>query len=353
MDLDCFYASVEELENPALRGKPVAVVMGLDANGHGVVATASYAARAFGVHSAGALSAARRLCPDLIALPVRHELYRRYSDRVMSVLRNLSPVVQQVSIDEAFVDLTGHADAADRARQARDHILGEIGLPASFGLASGKLVAKIATSQGKPRGFTVVPPGDEAAFLAPLAVEKLWGVGPRTAERLRGLDIDTLGQLAVVDPAILAPTFGPRRALDLCRAAQGIDDSPLDTDRSLKSISAEQTLAGERDPRRLWELFQEMAGDLSHRLHKQSLTARTVGIKLRLADWKQITRAQTLAHPFDDAERIATVAAGLMRGCWRRGTPLRLVGIRVSALAPARDAAQLPLFPAPRRLSSA
>ncbi|MGH2346035.1 MAG: DNA polymerase Y family protein, partial [Chloroflexota bacterium] len=226
MDLDCFYASVEELENPALRGKPVAVVMGLDANGHGVVATASYAARAFGVHSAAALSAARRLCPDLIALPVRHELYRRYSDRVMSVLHGLSSVVQQISIDEAFADLTGSADAVALAREVRDRIQREIGLPASFGIATGKLTAKIATSQGKPQGFVVVPGGTEAAFLAPLSVEKLWGVGPRTAERLRELGLATLGELAAYDPADLAATFGPRRAIDLCRTAQGIDDSP-------------------------------------------------------------------------------------------------------------------------------
>ncbi len=345
MDLDCFYASVEELEDPALRGKPVAVVMGLDASGHGVVATASYAARAFGVRSATALSAALRLCPELIALPVRHGLYRRYSDRVMGILRDLSPVMQQVSIDEAFVDMTGIADAVEQAREARDHISREIGLPASFGIASGKLTAKIATSQGKPRGFVVVPNGTEAAFLAPLGVEKLWGVGPRTAERLRESGLATLGELAAFDPADLAATFGPRRALELCRSAQGIDDSPLDTDQRLKSISAEQTLGGESDPRRLWALYREMAADLSHRLHERGLAARTVGIKLRLADWKQITRAQTLAQPVDDAGRIAAVAADLMRGCWQRGTPLRLLGIRVSSLASAPDAAQLPLFP--------
>jgi DNA polymerase-4 len=352
MDLDCFYASVEELENPALRGKPVAVVMGLDESGHGVVATASYAARAFGVRSATALSAARRLCPDLLALPVRHALYRGYSDRVMRVLRGLSPIVQQVSIDEAFVDLTGSADAVERAREARDHISSEIGLPASFGIASGKLVAKIATSQGKPQGFVVVPEGTEAAFLAPLGVEKLWGVGPRTTERLRELGLATLGDLAAYDPADLAATFGPRRALELSRSAKGIDDSPLDTDQRLKSISAEQTLGGESDPRRLWALYREMAEDLSHRLRERGLTARTVGIKLRLVDWKQITRGQTLSQPVDEAGRIAAVAADLMRGCWQRGTPLRLIGIRVAGLAPALDAAQLPLFPEGTSISS-
>ncbi|HEY8283502.1 MAG TPA: DNA polymerase IV [Chloroflexota bacterium] len=345
MDLDCFYAAVEELEDPRLRDKPVAVVMGLDARGRGAVTTASYAARARGVRGAMPLAAARQCCPDLIVLPVRHALYRDYSRRVMAVLDDLSPIIQQISIDEAFAEVTGPGDVVDLARNTRDRIREEIGLSASFGIATSKLVAKIATSQGKPRGFVTVAPGQEAAFLAPLAVDALWGVGPRTGDRLRGLGIETLGQLAVTEPSTLASTFGPRRALELCRNAQGIDESPLDTDRRTKSISAEQTLGGEADPRRLWALYQEMASDVSHRLRQHRLQARTVGIKLRRGDWSLMTREQTLPQPVDDPERIAAVAAALMRAHWRRGTPLRLVGIRVSGLSLHLGAAQLPLFP--------
>ena len=345
MDLDCFYASVEELLDPSLRGKPVAVVMGLDARGHGAVATASYAARVFGVRSAIPLSTARQLCPNLIVLPVRHALYREYSARVMAVLRDLSPLMQQISIDEAFLELTGLPNALAALHAARRRIMEEIGLSCSFGVATSKLVAKIATGQGKPRGFVRVPPAGEAGFLALLPVEELWGVGPRTAARLRELGIVTLGDLAAVDPAHLVPSFGPRRAMELHDNALGRDQSPLLLDRQSKSISAEQTLGrGEADPRRLWALYREMATDLAHRLHSHGLVARTIGIKLRTADWKLVTRDRTLSHGVDDAERIAAVAGELMRLYWRRGTALRLVGLRVSSLGPRPPVAQLPLF---------
>jgi DNA polymerase-4 len=346
MDLDCFYASVEELQDPSLRGKPLAVVMGLDAQGHGAVATASYAARAFGVHSAMPLIAARQNCPHLVVLPVRHALYREYSARVMAILRDLSPKLQQVSIDEAFVELTGVSSALAQVEAARRRILKDIGLSCSFGVATCRLVAKIATGQGKPRGFVVVPPGTEASFLAPLPASKLWGVGPRTAERLRELGITTLGDLARADPAALSPTFGPRRALELHESARGIDDRPLDLDLQLKSISAEQTLGrGESGARRLWGLLQDMAQDVAHRLQHQGLMARTVGIKLRLADWRLVTRDMTLPQAIDAAEHIAAAAAVLMRAHWQRGTSLRLLGLRASNLSPRSTAAQLALFP--------
>jgi DNA polymerase-4 len=345
IDLDCFYAAVEELLNPALRGKPVAVVMGLDARGHGAVATASYAARAYGVHSALPLSTARQLCPELIVLPVRHDIYRQYSAQVMAVLRELSPLRQQISIDEAFVELTGSPEALTLLRRTSARIQRDLGLSCSFGVATSKLVAKIATDQGKPRGFVVVSPGEEAHFLSTLPVEVLWGVGPRTAARLRDLGIESLGALAAANPASLSPVFGHRRAMELHASAQGIDDSPLALDQRLKSISAEQTLgAGERDARRLWSLYRRMAADVAHRLQAQGLIARTVGIKLRYADWRLVTRDRTLSHGIDDAERIAMVAGDLMRAHWRRGTPLRLLGLRVSGLGPRPAADQLSLF---------
>jgi len=347
MDLDCFYAAVEELLDPTLRGKPVAVVMGLDAAGHGAVATASYAARAFGVRSAIPLTVALGRCPDLVVLPVRHAIYREHSARVMAVLGTLSPRIQQISIDEAFVELTSQSAALAMLQQARRHIGEEIGLPCSFGVATSKLVAKIATGIGKPRGFVVVPPSGEAAFLALLPIEELWGVGPATAARLRQEGITTLGELAATDPTRLSPLFGHRRAMELHSGALGIDPSPLVVERQSKSISSERTLGGgERDPRRLWTLYRAMAAEVAARMQAQGLVGRTVGIKFRTAEWRLVTRDQSLTHGIDDPERIAAIAGDLMRRHWRRGAPLRLLGIRVSGLATRPAVDQLPLFPA-------
>ncbi len=347
MDLDSFYASVEQREDPALAGKPLAVVMGLDAKGRGAVASASYVARAFGVRSAQSLATARRLCPDLIALPVRRSLYSGYSTRVMDALRGISTRLQQVSIDEAFVELSDVQRSWPDLIAARSAIFEVIGLSCSFGIAPNKLVAKIATSRGKPRGFIVVPPGTQARFLAPLSVTELWGVGPRTAERLRGLGIDTLGELAARDPRELAGVFGPRRALELRQFAQGNDDSPLAPERAYKSLSSERTFAhGETSARRLWATIQDMAGDLAVRLEAHGLLARTVGIKLRLENWRLLTRDRTLPDHFASAERIAAVAADLMRDHWRR-EPVRLLGLRASGLMPRQASSQLPLFQPP------
>jgi DNA polymerase-4 len=344
MDLDCFYAAVEQLLEPTLVGKPVAVVMGLDAQGRGAVATASYAARAFGVRSAQSLAEARRLCPELIVLPVRRTLYSTYSEKVMQILRELSPRVEQISIDEAFVELGNPTAAWPALVAARAAILRDVGLSCSFGIAPNKLVAKIATGQGKPQGFTVVTPGTESSFLAPLPVDELWGVGPRTAGKLADLGITTLGALAAREPRDLAEIFGPRRSFELHQSALGLDDSPLVTDRQFKSVSAEQTFAqGESGARLLWTMFQEMAADLASRLESQRMVARTVGIKLRTEDWKLITRDRTLPDYTDDAGRIATVAGELMREHWRR-EPLRLLGLRLSSLSMRPEMTQQPMF---------
>jgi len=344
MDLDCFYASVERLQDPSLQGRPVAVVMGLEAGGRGVVTSATYEARALGVHSAQTLVEARRRCPDLVALPVRHALYSDYSRQVMRLLHCLSPRVQQLSIDEAFVELAGPHTAWPALAAARHAIMQDLGLPCSFGIATSKLVAKIATRQGKPRGFVVVPPGSEAAYLMPLPVGSLWGVGPRTRARLQEQGVTTLGELAVRDPTALAATFGPRRAMELHRQAQGIDDSPLVTERRYQSISAEHTFGhGEADARKLWALYREMAADLAQRLAQQELVARTVGIKMRLEDWTLLTRERTVPDFLSDAPRLAAIAGELMREHWQR-RPIRLIGLRVSGLCPKPDGSQLALY---------
>jgi DNA polymerase-4 len=268
----------------------------------------------------------------------------------MDVLRGVSGRVQQISIDEAFVELSDVKSCWPALIAARCTIFKEIGLSCSFGVAANKLVAKIATSQGKPRGFVVVPPGTQAGFLAPLPVTALWGVGPRTAERLRTLGIVTLGELASHDSRALADTFGPRRALELHDYALGNDDRPLVSERTYKSISSERTFGrGETSARQLWITIQEMAGELAIRLEAQGMVARTVGIKMRLEDWRLVTRDRTLPDHCATAERFAAVAADLMREHWRH-EPVRLFGLRVAGLMlkPAPD--QLSLFaqPVPR-----
>jgi DNA polymerase IV len=345
MDLDCFYASVEILLNPALESKPVAVVMGLDERGTGAVTTASYAARAFGVHSAMRMSTALQQCPDLIVLPVRHHIYRDYSSRVMTLLRGLSTRIQQVSIDEAFVELPDAVENWEALLAVRTSILAGIGLPCSFGVASNKLVAKIATGQGKPRGFTVVAPDTERQFLAALPVGELWGVGPTSKAKLHELGIRLLGDLAARDPIELAATFGHRRAMELYRGAMGIDDSPLETDRTYKSISTEQTLGpGASDRKALWSLIRQMAADVASRLDGEGLAARTIGLKMRLDDWKLVTRDRTLPASTNDPDKIAWTAGDLMRENWQPGVRLRLFGLRLSGLGPRPTASQLPLF---------
>src|SRR5512143_2380373 len=243
IDLDAFFVSVELLERPDLRGKPVAV--GGRPDERGVISSASYEARKFGVRSALPTRAAFQLCPDLILLPGRHALYEQHSRQVMTLLREITPQIEQISIDEAFLDITGtelrHGPPEKLARWLHDRIRDEFGLPCSIGVASNKLVAKIATEQAKPNNIRIVPDGEEAAFLAPLPVRALWGVGPKTAEILKGLGIDTIGQIAQARADVLAYRLGQRGADDLLRRAHGLDDSVVENERAVKQISQETT----------------------------------------------------------------------------------------------------------------
>lgn len=242
LDLDAFFASVETLENPALAGKPVLV--GGRPEERGVVAAASYAARAFGCRSAMPMAQAMRLCPEAVIVPVRHGLYRQYSRRVMAMIHALTPLVEQISIDEAFFDLTGEIarweDAATVAEALQARVASEIGLSASLGVATNKQVAKVASDFRKPGGLTVVRPGEEAAFLAPLPARALWGVGPVTAERLAGMGVTTVGQLAAQPVEQLRAAFG-RHGAEMAERARGIDDRPVITEHERKSVSQERT----------------------------------------------------------------------------------------------------------------
>ncbi len=344
MDLDAFYAAVEVLENPELADKPL--IIGGKPRERGVVATASYAARAFGVHSAMPVSRALTLCPQAIVLPARHRLYRDYSRRVMAILHQAAPLVEQLSIDEAFVDLSEEIaaweQAIEAARGIQARVEGEVGLSASLGVATNKLVAKVASDRHKPGGLTVVRPGEEAIFLAPLPVRVLWGVGPVTASRLDAMGVRTVGQLAKLPEEELRARFG-RHGVDMARQAQGVDGRPVVTEREAKSISQETTFSRDlTDPkalrRQLWRLSQEVA----QRLQRADLAAATIAIKLRYADFTTLTRQMTLSVPTDDDRVIYRVALALLRRAWQRGRPVRLLGVVGRQLSP--PTRQLPLL---------
>ncbi len=349
MDLDAFYASVEEVVNPALAGQPIIVVMGEANTQRGAVATASYAARQFGVHSAMPVGQARKLCPQGIYLPVRHQLYEEFSLQVMQLLRQQTPLIEQVSIDEAYADITGlqedNLDGPEIATRWQEIIKSKTGLSASVGIASNKVVAKMASGHRKPAGLTVVEPGYEAFFLAPMPAGKLYGVGPKWAARMRDLGIETVGDLAGADLDLLRENFGPHLGRELQDRAAGRDNSSVITFRETKSLSAERTFFEDTyDRAKLWREIQQMSEELAGRLHKQELLARTIAIKLRFNNWRTITRAITLVSPTDLATDIASAAGALMRLAWKRGTPLRLLGVRVSNFSEANAPRQL-LFP--------
>ncbi|HLF90202.1 MAG TPA: DNA polymerase IV [Anaerolineales bacterium] len=341
LDLDAFYCAVEEQRDPTLHGKPFAV--GGQPESRGVVSSCSYAARQFGVRSAMPMSRAVRICPGLQVVSPHFDLYRAASRKVMERLHALTPLVEQISIDEAFLDGTDLTDDPDAlAHNLQQTILTELGLPCSLGVAINKLVAKIASDFGKgqargagpPNAITVVPPGSEAEFLSPLPVERLWGVGPKTAARLNKMGIATIGDLARTSPTELSRLFG-KHGEDMSRRAQGIDDSPIVTVREAKSFSQEETFARDvGDPNRLRALIEEQAKSLAYQLQKQNLTATTIKLKIRWPNFTTLTRQTTLSQAFDDSYLIAQTAWMLLEKIWQPGKRVRLLGVGVSGLAP-------------------
>ena len=343
LDLDAFYAAVEVLERPELAGKPL--LIGGSPTGRGVVAAASYEARAFGCHSAMPMARAVRLCPEATVLSPRFGAYREHSERVMDVLRRESDLVEQMSIDEAYVDLSASAEtmteAEGLAHRMQGRIRVELGLPNSVGLATSKLVAKVACETHKPAGFAVVRPGEEAAFLAPLAVERLPGIGPRSAQRLKAQGLDTLGQVAAAPVSLLMATLGPWGAV-LQRRALGEDPSPVSAERETKSISAEETFAQDIDEQApLAELLGAMSERLAASLAKQGLVGRTVTLKLRFADFTTITRSASGHGATASASVIREQATTLLASNWEQGQPVRLIGVGVSKLRPVQTPGQL------------
>jgi len=344
LDLDAFYAAVEVLENPDLLDKPI--LIGGRPESRGVVATASYAAREYGIHSAMPMYRAVRLCPQAIVLPPRFNLYRRYSRRVMAVLHEATPLVEKISIDEAYLDLTEQVDLWEEAvplvRRFQERVRDEVGLSASLGVATNKLVAKIASDHDKPGGLTVVRPGREAAFLEPLPVQVIWGIGPVTAQKLARMGVTTVGDLAQLSGQELAARFGEHGA-GMARRALGIDRRPVVTEHERKSVSRETTFGRDLKElkalkKQLWELSQSVA----QRLERADVAAGTVTIKLRYDDFETLTRQMRLDVPTDDKVRIYRAALVLLEQAWDRERPVRLLGVGGSDLRP--PTGQIPLF---------
>ena len=339
LDLDAFFCAVEALRDPSLVEKPFAVG-GLPEH-RGVIASCSYAARRYGVRSAMPTARALQLCPDLIVLPGHHSDYSGYSRRVIAHLHNLTDLIEQISIDEAFIDVSDlRAPARQIAVELQQTIWREVRLPSSLGVATNKLVAKIANTVGKsksssgasPMAITVVPPGEEATFLAHLPVTELWGVGPKTAAELEALEIRWIGDLASWPVEDLTRRFG-KHGHDLALRARGIDDRPITTEHEVKSISHEVTFAHDvTDAGELRRTLSRLSENVGRRLRAQSLAGGTVKLKLRWSDFTTLTRQVTLPEPTDRDDDIYRSALQLLEGHWPKGRAVRLIGVGASGL---------------------
>ena len=352
LDLDAFFCSVEETRNPELRGKAFAV--GGRPEERGVVASCSYAARRNGVRSAMPMSQSLRLNPGLIVVSGNHRAYRDVSKQVMERLHDLTALVEQISIDEAFLDISDIQDDSQRiARGLQTRIRDELHLPCSIGIASNKLVAKIATEVGKalalkrikadgrtepPNAVTVVPSGEEAAFLNPLPADMLWGVGPKTSKRLAELGIHTIGDIARWREEDLIRLFG-ENGRDLAHHAKGIDNRAVVTERETKSVSQEITFSRDvRDDKMLEKTVREQSAEVARQLRKNELAGSTIKLKIRWPDFTTLTRQKTLNHRTDQEDEIAKAALELLRAVRKPNQYVRLIGVGVSGLgAPIRQ----------------
>ncbi len=335
LDLDAFFASVEELLHPEWRGLPL--VVGGKPEERGVVASCSYAARAFGVRSAMPMGRALKLCPQAIRVPPHFHAYGDYSRRVMAIIHSYGLPVEQVSVDEVFLDATdgvrGWGGALAFATDLKQRIRADTGLACTVGIAANKLVAKIASNQGKPDGLLQVPAGTEAQFLAPLPIGKLWGVGPKSQARLEALGIRTIADLQNAPLARLQPAFGAW-AYDLQRKAHGSGSHTVESSRPTKSVSRETTFVKDvGDIAQLDTVVLGLSEEVAHDLRAEGLQARTVAIKLRWANFETHTRQTTLPRPTRASSGIYQAAIALLRGAWKRGAKARLIGVRATNLS--------------------
>jgi DNA polymerase IV (DinB-like DNA polymerase) len=337
IDMDAFYSSVEERENPSLMGKPV--VVGADPKGgkaRGVVMGCSYEARKFGVHSALPISVAYRLCPNGIYLRPNFRLYEQVSEQIMRRVRGFSDKLEQISIDEAFLDISekvvSFEAAAELAQEIKKEILAKERLSCSIGIAPNKAVAKIASDFKKPNGLTIIPPQQVREFLAPLPVSKISGVGKKSSESLTRMGINTIGQLASTHPSRLSDLFG-KYGTRIWQIANGTDEEEVITSPSIKSISSETTFDEDvLDKSKIMEAFDSIIRDVHARLESQRMLFRTVGIKVRLEDFETFTRARTHSRYTNERSILEEDVKRLFREFENSPRKIRLVGVRVSTL---------------------
>ncbi len=343
VDMDAFYASVEQRDDPALRGRPVAV--GGSPESRGVVAAASYEARKFGVHSALPMSRAVRLCPELVIVRPDFGKYGEVSRQVFAIFREVTPLVEPLSLDEAYLDVTenswGEPLAVEVARRIKRRIREEIGLTASAGVAPNKFLAKTASAWKKPDGLTVISPDRIERFLAELPVDALWGVGPVTARRLRAAGIERLVEVRTAADEVLRRAVGSW-AESLRRLSFGEDDRPVTTNHERKSIGCEQTFARDLvDLEQIRREVEALARDAAGVLSRKSLRARTVVLKLRYSNFETITRSETRQPPTCSEEEIAARAVALLDKTEAGKRPVRLLGASLHGLVPEKAAGQL------------
>jgi DNA polymerase-4 len=343
--MDAFFASIEQLDNPALRGKPILV--GGDGP-RGVVATASYEARPFGCHSAQPMAVAKRLCPHAIVVKGRYWRYREVSEQMFEIFESFTPVIQPLSIDEAFLDVTGtervHGSAVEIARELKRRIRDELVLTTSVGVAPNKFLAKLASDLEKPDGLTVITAADVDRVLPPLPVTKIWGIGPKTAARLEGMAIRTIGDLRRASDATLNRLLGDD-AQRCRRLAHGIDDRPVVTDSEAKQVSQENTFGvNVADPDAVRQELHEQVQHVARRLRKHKLKAGGVTLKIRFGDFQTITRSRALPEPTDRTDLLWTTTRDVFDEWARKSfSPVRLIGMAARSLV-AEAGAQLPLF---------
>ena len=343
--MDAFFAAVEQLDHPELRGKPV--IVGGDPRARGVVSTCSYEARRFGVHSAMPLWEAYRRCPQGIFVPVRGARYAEASRQIMKILADYTPLVEPLSLDEAFLDLTGSeaifGPTEGIGRQIVQRIEAEVGLTASVGIAPNKFLAKLASDLRKPKGFVVVTPENMQVLIADLPVSKIWGVGPKTEEHLAALGIRTIGMLQKVDPDLLAERFG-ESGVHLFQLAHGIDHRPVVVEEETKSVGHEITFQEDTDDREfLTGIMLWLSDQVARRLRRHQLKGRTITVKIRDQDFKTYTKRTTLDDPTDFEETIYRTALVLAQELAWGAKQVRLLGVSVSGFGPAQTR-QLNLF---------